>query len=327
MKSERLLCELMLLQGYGRLSTRELAERLEISERTAHRDMEALCAAGVPLIAYRGAQGGWELEKGWRTQVPGLDEAELQGLLMAQPGALGSSRLTAAAQRALDKLLAALPAQARMQAESIRARLHFDRSGWRMGEEDLSMLPVVQDALARDHKLAFIYTRADGDTAPRTVDPLGIVCKQMSWYLIARAPNGMRTYRVSRMRNAVVLALGFKRPASFNLAAYWRRSTAAFQDLQHSMTATLALSAEAMMMLKGWNRMTLVEKHPAARLLPEGWTISNVEFDSDRYARFTVLGLGSNAKALGPEEFVRAIADEVSRMAMDDRYPLQKRFA
>jgi predicted DNA-binding transcriptional regulator YafY len=315
MKSDRLLSELMLLQGYGRLSTRELAERLEISERTAHRDMEALCAAGVPLIAFRGAQGGWELEKGWRTQVPGLDDAELQGLLMAQPGALGSSKLTAAAQRALDKLMAALPAQARMQAESIRARLHFDRSGWRMGEEDLSMLPIVQDALARDRKLAFIYTRADGDTSRRTVDPLGIVCKQMAWYLIARAPNGMRTYRVSRMRNAVMLALGFKRPARFNLADYWKRSTAAFQDQQRTMTATLALAPDAVSILQGWNRMTAVAKHPAARAFPEGWTIFNVEFDSSRYARFTVLGLGANARTLGPDEFALDIANEVTRMA------------
>jgi predicted DNA-binding transcriptional regulator YafY len=314
-KSDRLLSELMLLQGHGRLSTRELAERLEVSERTAHRDMEALCVAGVPLIAHRGAQGGWELEKGWRTQVPGLDDAELQALLMAQPGALGGSKLTAAAERALDKLMASLPAQKRMQADSIRARLHFDPAGWRMGEEDLSMLPVVQDALARDRKLTFVYTRADGETSPRTVDPLGIVCKQMAWYLIARAPAGMRTFRVSRMRDAVALALGFKRPARFNLAAHWKTSTAAFREQQHSMTATLALGPEAVKILKGWHRMVPVAKHPAARVLPEGWAVFDVEFDSVRYARFMVLGLGSGAKTLGPEELAREIASEVARMA------------
>src|SRR5580658_5254115 len=109
MKSDRLLSALMLLQAHGRLSTRELAERLEISQRTAHRDMESLCTAGIPLTALRGAQGGWELAKGWRTRVPGLDEAELRALLMTQPNALGHPALAAAAERAFGKLLAAMP--------------------------------------------------------------------------------------------------------------------------------------------------------------------------------------------------------------------------
>ena len=165
MKSDRLLSELMLLQAHGRLATREIAERLEVSERTAHRDMEALCLAGIPLRALRGAQGGWELEKGWRTRVPGLSDAELHALLMVQPGGLGGGRLTGAAQRAFDKLMASLPAPMKAQAESIRARLYIDPTGWHAQPEDLTMLPVVQDALARDVKLTFSYTRADGRRA------------------------------------------------------------------------------------------------------------------------------------------------------------------
>ena len=76
MKSDRLLSALLLLQAHGRMTGRALAERLEVSQRTMHRDMEALCAAGVPVTALRGAQGGWQLEKGWRTQVPGLVGAD-----------------------------------------------------------------------------------------------------------------------------------------------------------------------------------------------------------------------------------------------------------
>src|ERR1700744_5246085 len=150
MKSDRLLSALLLLQAHGRLSSRELAERLEISQRTAHRDMEALSAAGVPIVALRGARGGWELEKGWRTKVPGLDEAELRALLMAQPSALGDPRLIAAAERAFGKLMAAMPGGMQQQAASIRARVHIDPTGWRPAGEDVSALPVIQEALVND---------------------------------------------------------------------------------------------------------------------------------------------------------------------------------
>ena len=132
MKSTRLLSALDAVAGpWPAVVAANWRSGLEISERTAHRDMEALSEAGVPVFALRGSQGGWELTKGWRTRVPGLDEAELRGLLMAQPSALGDPKLAAAAERAFGKLMAALPGNLRDQAASIRARLHIDPTGWR----------------------------------------------------------------------------------------------------------------------------------------------------------------------------------------------------
>ena len=162
MKSDRLLSVLLLMQARGRVTERELAERLEVSQRTIHRDLEALSASRVPVMALRGSQGGWELDKGWRTQVPGLDESELRALLMAQPRVVGHPRLAAAAESALNKLMAALPGPMREQAVVMRERLHVDPTGWWETGEDLSMLSVVQEAVARERQLAFDYVRADG---------------------------------------------------------------------------------------------------------------------------------------------------------------------
>ncbi len=302
MKSTRLLSVLMLLQAHGRLSSRELAERLEISERTAHRDMEALSESGVPVFALRGAQGGWELTKGWRTKVPGLDEAELRGLLMAQPSALGDPKLAAAAERAFGKLMAALPGSMRDQATSIRARLHIDPTGWRPSSEDISMLPIVQDAISRDVKVSFLYRRADGDTAPRTVDPFGVVCKQNVWYLVARAPAGMRSYRISRMSKAVALAMTFKRPAKFNLAAYWKTSTAELSQSRERYVATLALAPEAVASLSGWCRLSPAGDAHNETEIPADWVIQRVDFESLSQAQFIALGFGPRAQVIAPDE-------------------------
>ena len=319
MKSDRLLSALMLLQAHGRLSSREIAERLEISQRTAHRDMEALCIAGIPVIAHRGAQGGWELQKGWRTKVPGLDDAELQGLLMVQPSALGDRKLTAAAQRAFDKLMASLPASMRTQADSIRARLHIDPTGWRPIADDVSVLPIVQSALARNHKLTFLYTRSDGNTASRTVDPLGIVCKQTVWYLIAQTSAGMRTYRVSRMRDVVVLALQFERPAKFNLAAYWKQTTAKLRQQSQTVSITIALSPEGVLTINRWCPMTALPNHPAQSSLQKDWRAFEVEFESYQQARFVILGLGPRAIPLAPNALCKEIANDLSRMLNQSR--------
>ena len=130
MKADRLLSILLLLQAHGKLPGRALAERLAVSGRTVHRDMEALSAAGVPVFALRGSRGGWQLDEDWRTRVPGLDEAELRALLMAQPRVIGDAGLAASAERGLAKLMAALPVSMRERAASIRQRLFVDATGW-----------------------------------------------------------------------------------------------------------------------------------------------------------------------------------------------------
>jgi predicted DNA-binding transcriptional regulator YafY len=309
MKADRLLSALMLLQAKGRITSRELSDRLEVSQRTVHRDMEALSAARVPITALRGSQGGWRLEPGWRTHVPGLDEAELRGLLMAQPRALSDPAMRAASERAFGKLMAALPSRMREQAAAMSERLHIDPTGWHATTEDLSMLPIVQDAVARNCKLTFDYTRADGQTAPRTVDPLGIVAKGISWYLVAHAPNGMRTYRVSRMRSVTPLATTFERPASFKLATYWETSTKQLQELRKNFEAIVSADPRAAQSLRGWCVTEPIKIKPP-KTTPKEWLTLKVQFEEEEQARFILLGFGPRAHVLEPASLrERILAD------------------
>jgi serine phosphatase RsbU (regulator of sigma subunit)/biotin operon repressor len=275
MRADRLLSALLQLQAHGQLTGRELARRLEVSERTIHRDMEALSAAGVPVFALRGSNGGWQLDEGWRTQVPGLDDAELRALLMSQPRALGDPRLASTAERALGKLLASLPAAMRDRAVSMRQRLYVDPTAWTGTSEDLSMLPVVQDAVSRDRKLAFVYRKTtrgqDGWTREaRTVDPLGLIAKGSTWYLYAQTPAGYRTYRISRMEEAVMLDAPCERPQGFDLAEYWKLSTDRFQDeARREAEAVMRAQAERREAERRIAQEIEIARQVQARLFPQ----------------------------------------------------------
>lgn len=307
MRADRLLSMLLLLQAHGRVTGREIARRLEVSERTVHRDMESLSASGVPIFALRGAHGGWQLDSNWRTQVPGLDEAELRGLLMAQPRFIGDARLASAAERALEKLMAALPSSLREQAASIRQRLHVDTSGWRPSRENLAMLPIVQDAVSRDRKLTLIYCKPNGERSERTVDPLGLVAKGSAWYLVANTAAGMRTFRVSRIERATPLNLQCRRPLDFNLASYWASVTKEISEARTRFPATLRLEPKTAKWMLSWHCAKQVGSADE-----RGWVTIGLDFENEDDARFVVLGLGTRVEVIQPHSLIAYLRKEVA---------------
>jgi predicted DNA-binding transcriptional regulator YafY len=309
MRADRLLSALLVLQAHGKQTGRELAARLEVSERTVHRDMEALSAAGVPVFALRGVRGGWQLDDDWRTQVPGLDDAELRALLMSQPRIVGDARLAAAAERALDKLVAALPSTLRQRAAIIRQRLLIDTSGWHGRVENLSALPLVQDALSRDRQLLISYRKRTRERTERSVDPLGLVAKGASWYVVANTPSGYRTFRVSRIEEAKVLETACERPRDFDLAAYWKASTTAFMAARRRLSVTVRMEPNAAETLKHWHP-ELVIIGPSSPADP--WVTLRLAFDDEEQAAFMVLGFGPRIDVVSPASLRQRIDGDLT---------------
>src|SRR6476620_1213078 len=131
MRADRLVGMLMLLQARGRLTARELAEELEVSARTVYRDLEALCMAGVPVVAERGPGGGCALLDGYRTNLTGLSDPEMRALFLSSLSSpLGDLGLNKAGESAMQKLTAALPDLRRAGLDRVRQRIHLDTAEW-----------------------------------------------------------------------------------------------------------------------------------------------------------------------------------------------------
>src|SRR5258708_12361510 len=161
MRADRLVSILLLLQVNRRTTARELAKRLEVSERTIHRDMDALGSAGVPVVAERGSGGGWGLMEAYKTNLTGLNHAEIQALFLTKPPQLLSDLgLHQASEGALIKLLAALPSISRRDAEYARQRIHIDTAGWRNSPQGLSSLPPLHEPLSQARSIPSIFQPA-----------------------------------------------------------------------------------------------------------------------------------------------------------------------
>jgi predicted DNA-binding transcriptional regulator YafY len=219
MRADRLVAALLLLQARGRLTAAELADELEVSVATARRDLEALSGAGIPVYPQPGRGGGWSLVGGARTDLSGLSAPEAQALfLLVGPAAAVSDE----AKGALRKLVQALPATFRADAEAAAGATLVDPARW--GERDRARPPLVdqlQAAVVGQRKVRLTYRGRRRERTERLVDPWGLVDKDDVWYLVAGTDRGRRTFRVDRVVAAETTGVPADRPDDFALTTAW----------------------------------------------------------------------------------------------------------
>jgi len=299
MRASRLLSILLSLQARGRLTASEMAEELEVSERTIHRDIDQLSAAGIPVVADRGRAGGFKLTHGFRTQLTGLTESEAETLFLAGlPGPAAELGLGDEMALARTKLMAALPAGAR--AERVAGRFHLDAAGWFRSTDPVPLLPTVARAVWNERYLKFRYGQAtDGEV--RKVGPLGLVLKAGVWYLVAQKASAFRTYRVSRISHAEVLDETYSRPPKFDLASWWARSSREYEESSYRERATIRLSPQGRSLLDMLGPYVAAAAAKTAREPDQqGWVSCTIPLESAEYGIRELMRLGVEVEVVSP---------------------------
>ncbi|WP_165962738.1 helix-turn-helix transcriptional regulator [Occultella glacieicola] len=252
MRADRLLHLLMLLQRHRRAKASWLAERLEVSERTILRDMDALSAAGVPVFTERGRGGGCVLMDGFTTSASGLTPPEAQALF-AWTGREAADQLGlgSALSSALAKVAATAPSGAVEHAETLGGVVLADRRTWFSAAEAVPLLPQLREAVLGRRRVRMTYTSAT-ETTPgvRTVDPIGIVDHSSRWYLVAEHRGRVRSYRVSRIGRAVVLSAPSTPVDDRPLAVIWEELRTRFSDQLRPVPVTLLVQPDRAALLR-----------------------------------------------------------------------------
>jgi predicted DNA-binding transcriptional regulator YafY len=323
-RASRLLSALLLLQSRGRVSARVLADELGVSVRTVYRDMGALHAAGIPVYADTGPDGGYQLVAGFRTRLTGLTEGEAQALfLTGLPGPAAEIGLGALLSAAELKLAAALPAPLRESAQQVRDRFHLDAPGWYKAGDASPHLGTVAEAVWQQRVIRLRYHRWKAPTdVTRVVKPYGLVLKAGTWYLVAHPADAEspRTYKVNQVRGCIVLDERFDRPLDFDLAGYWRGYLADFQARLHQDTAVVRFSPKARERLPDLVGPDVRAAVAETGSPPDsaGWVTATVPIESMTHAEGQFLRFGAEVEILRPEPLRRRIAQIAHALA--DRY-------
>ena len=170
MKADRLVALLLMLQSRQRSCARVLAERLEVSERTIYRDVDALSAAGVPVYAERGSTGGIVLADGYGSTLMNFSEDEVRALFVSGASPLADLGLEHGLSRALEKLRGGLADVHRRAADRSRSRIHLDQRRWNQPEPPRDLLTALRRAVWDDRRMRIRYEDRNRKATLRNVD-------------------------------------------------------------------------------------------------------------------------------------------------------------
>jgi predicted DNA-binding transcriptional regulator YafY len=309
----RLVELLVRLQLGGGAPATELAAALEVSVRTIYRDVEALGAAGVPIYTEVGRNGGIRIDPSYRVAgLPRLDAAEARGLLFAVVPAI-ADQLGFDPASADRTLLPAMEPASETAARIVRDRLLVEPTHWFVPPDDTPALADVARAVweAREARLTYRSTAV-------VVQPLGLVLKGHTWYLLGRERRGAeRLFRLSRIDAVELSDHRFERPPGFDLAAAWAERRQAFLDSipEYFVTVRVAPGAEPLLAM-------LDEATPELPLPDDverdehGWARLRLRFErTDRATARHLLRLGADVEVLGPPELRRRMANAADGLA------------
>lgn len=296
---------MLLLQANGSMTAHQLARRLEVSERTIYRDVDALSVAGIPVYTESGASGGIFLDENYRVSLSGLTSNQVQSLFLTSgAGPLRDLGLDKAAADSLLKLFAALPSVQRRQVEELRQRIYIDPEGWFEAGEPAPFLPLLQQAVWENHVVEFTYDSPSGKVSRRIIEAYALVAKVNIWYLVGKKQEGVwRTFRVARMTDAKLTDAHFERDPRFDIRAYWsefaRKFTEKVMAGEEPYTVVVRVHADQLRFFC----TGLIGMYETLGSDADAWTRLRINYPSMLGAQMNVLAFAPLVEVVEPREF------------------------
>ncbi|MCU6712602.1 YafY family transcriptional regulator [Paenibacillus sp. J5C_2022] len=201
MKLERLLSIIILLLNRRMMQAKELAERFEVSVRTIYRDIEAINAAGIPIVTFQGMNGGIGLAEGYRLDRNIMTNDELAAIVTALRS-ISTSYGNEQHRQLMEKINSVVPPAYSEEFQQKTNRVLVDLSPWDGNERLQPKLQLLKEAVDRSMIVTFSYTNAQGEASHRWAEPHTLILKGRQWYVQAYClkKEQFRLFKLKRMK-------------------------------------------------------------------------------------------------------------------------------
>lgn len=298
MKVDRLISIINILNNKKRVTASELAEKFEVSSKTIQRDIDAIDASGIPIISYKGKNGGYEIMEGYK-----IDKSVLtgdQGLLLIN---LLKGFYQQYGSEDLKYLINKFESKENVISEE---RLVIDFSPWGESKFLQENIKKFDNAIINNKVVQFEYVDLKGNISEREIEPYQMILKGFNWYLygFCRLRNEMRIFKIKRMKNISIKDEYFPRNKEISKEIFgeWEGKMLTFQ-------------------LKFYrNSIYLIDEYFCKYDVIESceeYKIIETILPEDNYLYSMILGLADNAVVLKPESFRQNIKKKIEKMNLN----------
>ncbi|MED0952193.1 YafY family protein [Bacillus mobilis] len=308
MKLERLLSIIILLLNRRMVQAKELADRFEVSIRTIYRDIDAINAAGIPIVTYQGINGGIGLSEGYRLDRNILTNDELAAIVTALRS-ISTSYDREQHQRLVEKIHSIILPSYEEEFQNKTNRVLIDYSPWDGIEYLRPKLKLLDEALDSCVLVNFTYSNAEGEVSKRIVEPHVLILKGREWYLQAYCieKEAFRLFKLKRMKELVI-----NRERTFI-----RRDATTQEHVKSESQSKPSNVPEVVLRFKGEARHLAEEWFGIEALLPAedgGWLIKKAYPENEWLYSF-ILSLGHHVEVLEPKHLRGIIANRAEKIA------------
>jgi predicted DNA-binding transcriptional regulator YafY len=310
MKLDRLLSIVVLLLGRDRMTAEAMAKRFEVTVRTIYRDLDAINAAGIPVVAYPGPGGGFCIDPSYTIDRALLGFDDLRAIVSALKG-VNSALEDRSIGSALAKMESLAPRG--RGRELLEDRIAIDLFPWGRREEERQLVRKLEPAIAERRVVRFSYSSYGGPSERRSVEPMTLVFKAYAWYLwgYCRLREDYRIFKLSRIRELEASLERFK------------RRSASYSPEAEMPTPPMV---EVVLGIDGSRAAEAIEWYgaEATEALADGSLLVRLRVPEGDWLLKTLLGFGPGVELLSPPSLRRALSEAAAAIAAANEGPTDK---